>query len=232
MRASKPVRCLDLVGAAGCRCRRAARGRSRRPRPTAASIVPSAGVAPSATTTIEKLAPARWRCVMRSADLFDVERVFGEQDDVGAAGEAGVRRDPARVTPHHLDDHHAVVTLRRGVQPVDRVGCDLHCGVEPEREVGGRQVVVDRLRHADHLHAVRARACARRRACLRLRSRSARSTRSFASVDFTRVAPSSVLYGLVRDVPRIVPPRGSSPRTELDAEGIDSPSITPRQPWR
>ena len=29
-------------------------------------IVPSAGVAPSATTTIEKFAPLRWRCSMRS----------------------------------------------------------------------------------------------------------------------------------------------------------------------
>ena len=27
----------------------------------------------------------------------------------GAAGDAGVQRDPAGVAPHHLDDHHAVV---------------------------------------------------------------------------------------------------------------------------
>ena len=88
------------------------------------------------------------------ADLFDVERLLGHQDHVGAARETGVRRDPTRVTPHHLHDHDPVVALRGRVQAVDGVGGDLHRGVEPEGEVGGRQVVVDRLRHAHHLHAV------------------------------------------------------------------------------
>ena len=64
------------------------------------------------------------------------------------------------------------------------------------------------------LHAVARRACARRRACPRRRSRSARRRGRAASVAFTCAGPSSVLYGFVRDVPRIVPPRGSSPRTE------------------
>jgi hypothetical protein len=57
-------------------------------------------------------------------------------------------------------------------------------------------------------------------------------TRSLASVAFTLAAPSSDLYGFVRDVPRIVPPRGSSPRTEPTLRSMDSPVITPRQPWR
>ena len=61
----------------------------------------------------------------------------------------GVGGDPARVAAHHLDDDHAVVRLGRGVQAVDRVGGDLHRGLEAEREVGAREVVVDRLRDAD-----------------------------------------------------------------------------------
>ena len=89
-----------------------------------------------------------------AADLLDVERRLGHEDHVGAAREPRVRRDPTGVATHHLHDHHAVVTLRRGVQPVDRVGRDLHGGVEAEGEVGRRQVVVDRLRHTDDLHAV------------------------------------------------------------------------------
>ena len=40
------------------------------------------------------------------------------------------------------------------VQAVDRVGRDLHRGVEAEREVGAGDVVVDRLRHADHRQPV------------------------------------------------------------------------------
>ena len=116
--------------------------------------MPSTGVAPSATTTIEKFAPRSWRCVMRRADLLDVERLLGHEDHVGAAREPRVRRDPAGVPTHHLHDHHAVVALRGRVQAVDRVGRDLHRGVEAEREVGRREVVVDRLRDADDVHAL------------------------------------------------------------------------------
>ena len=67
----------------------------------------------------------------------------------GPTGDAGVGGDPAAVATHHLDDHHPVVALGRGVQPVDGVGGDLHRGVEAERDVGADDVVVDRLRHAD-----------------------------------------------------------------------------------
>ncbi len=88
------------------------------------------------------------------ADLLDVVLLLGDEDDVGAAGDAGVQRDPASVPAHDLDDQHPVVRLGRGVQPVDRLGGDGHRGVEAEGVVGGVQVVVDGLRHADHLHAL------------------------------------------------------------------------------
>ena len=156
----------------------------------------------------------------------------GIEDDVGATGETRVGRDPAGVPTHDLDHHHAVVALGRRVQAIDRVGRDLHCRVEPEREVGRREIVVDRLRDTHDLHAVGGRACARRRACPRRRSRSTRRPGRAASVAFTLRAPSSDLYGLVRDVPRIVPPRGSRPRTDATCRSIDSPCMTPRQPCR
>ena len=89
-----------------------------------------------------------------AGDLVDVERLLGDQDDVGAAGHAGVQRDPAGVPAHDLDDQRAVVRLGGRVQPVDRLGRDVHRGVEAEGVVGGAEVVVDRLRHADDLHAV------------------------------------------------------------------------------
>ena len=47
----------------------------------------------------------------------------------------------------------AAVRLGGGAQPVDRLGRDLDGGVEAERVVGGREVVVDGLRHADDLEA-------------------------------------------------------------------------------
>ena len=65
-----------------------------------------------------------------------------------------MQRDPAGVTAHDLDDEDAVVRLGRRVQPVDRLGRDVHGGVEAERVVGRREVVVDRLRYADDGDAV------------------------------------------------------------------------------
>ena len=46
------------------------------------------------------------------------------------------------------------MALGGGVEPVDRVGGHLHRGREPDARVGARQVVVDRLRDADHRHAL------------------------------------------------------------------------------
>jgi hypothetical protein len=94
----------------------------------------------------------------RLAHGVDLERPLGDEDRVGAAGETRVGGDPAGVAPHHLDHDHAVVRFRRGVQAVDRVGRDLDSGVEAERDVGSGEVVVDRLRNADHAHTVRAQA--------------------------------------------------------------------------
>ena len=117
--------------------------------PPCRMICPRAAPAPSATTTIEKCA-RRCRCSMRAHPRTDVERHFRHQHDVGTAGHPGVDGDPPRVAAHHLHDHHPVVALGRRVEAVDGVGRDLHRGLEPEREVGGGEVVVDRLRDADH----------------------------------------------------------------------------------
>ena len=110
-----------------------------------------------------------------AARLLDRDRLLGDQDHVGAAGDPAHDRDPARVPAHHLDDHHAVVRLRGRVQPVDRLGADRDRRVEAERVVGRGQVVVDRLRDADDREAVLLeQPRRRRRACPRRRSRRAR----------------------------------------------------------
>ena len=61
-----------------------------------------------------------------------------------------------RVAAHHLDEHHAVVRLGRGRQPVERVGHDVDRGLEAEGLLGRGEVVVDRLRYADHRDAASA----------------------------------------------------------------------------
>ena len=97
---------------------------------------------------------ARGGACSRLAEFVDVEGDLGDQHRGGAAGDARVGGDPARVAAHHLDDHHPVVALGGGVQSVDRVGRDLDGGVEAERHVGADDVVVDRLRHADDRQSV------------------------------------------------------------------------------
>ena len=85
----------------------------------------------------------------RLRHLVEVDRDLGDEDHVGAAGDAAHHGDPAGVAAHHLDDHDAVVRLGRRVEPVDRLGRDRDRGVEAERVVGAGEVVVDRLRDAD-----------------------------------------------------------------------------------
>ena len=154
--------------------------------------------------------------------------MLGDQDHVGAAGDAADDRDPARVPAHHLEHHHAVVRLGGRVQPVDRLGADVDRGVEAEGVVGAREVVVDRLRDADDREARARRGGApRRRACPRRRSRRARRGPRARRCSSTASTPPSTLYGFVREVPRIVPPRGSRPGDLAAAERLEDPVDEP-----
>ena len=101
--------------------------------------------------------------------MRDVERDLGNQDRVGAAGDAGVQRDPAGVAAHHFDDHDALVRFGRRVQPIDGVGREGDRGVEAETVGGADDVVVDGLRHADDRDAALAELDARSPACRRRR---------------------------------------------------------------
>ena len=155
----------------------------------------------------------------RLGDLVEVDRLLGDEDDVGAARDAAHHGDPAGVAAHHLDDHDAVVRLRRRVQAVDRLGRDRHRGVEPERVVGAGEVVVDRLRHADDRHAVLGEEPgARRRACPRRRSRRARRARGRGCSASTFSTPPSSLYGFVRRRADDRPAAGQDPRDLLRPE--------------
>ena len=79
---------------------------------------------------------------------------FRNQDNVGRAGDTGVQRDKARITPHYLEHHHAVMRLGGGVQPIDRLERGVDRSVEAERGDGAGHVVVDGLGHADDAHAL------------------------------------------------------------------------------
>ena len=74
---------------------------------------------------------------------------FGNQDGVSAAGDARSEGDPAGVAAHDFENHDPVVGLGGSVEPVQGLGGHTDGGVKAEGLVGGAQVVVDRLGHAD-----------------------------------------------------------------------------------
>src|SRR5699024_10418547 len=82
-------------------------------------------------------------------DFFDVVGNLGQQQDVRAAGQTGVERQPAGLVAHDLDDHAAAVAGGGGVDAVDDVRGDVHSRMEAEGHVGQPDVVVDRLGQAD-----------------------------------------------------------------------------------
>ena len=83
-------------------------------------------------------------------DLFKFERDLRDEDDIRAAGEPAVKRDPPRMAAHHFQDHHALVAVAGGMKPVQRIG---HAGDRRvEAECPGRclQVVVNGFWNADN----------------------------------------------------------------------------------
>ena len=89
-----------------------------------------------------------------AANGLDVVRDLGDQDGVGAARDAGVKRDPPGVATHHLDGEDPLVGLGGGMEPADGVGGDGDRGVEAKGNDGAVEVVVDGLGHAHHRKAL------------------------------------------------------------------------------
>ena len=150
--------------ASPCPCRRASASHTCAPMPPSRSTCPGPassssdswppfGYAPSATTTMLNRAPHRSRSQQPLGDQGDVERNLRNQNRVGAAGDAGVQRDPAGVAPHHFGHHDPAVRLGRRVQPVDGIGGEGHRRVEAETVGRADDVVVDGLRDADQRDA-------------------------------------------------------------------------------
>ena len=155
----------DRARRAGFPCRRAPRAASRTGRPPpepfrvpalAASMSdndPSMGRAPSATTTMLNRAPRASRSRRHGGNFIDVVRNLGNQDDVGAAGDTAVERDPAGIAPHDFDDHDPAMRFGRGVKAIDRIGGEVDCRIESETARRPDDVVIDRLRDADQRYA-------------------------------------------------------------------------------
>ena len=86
-------------------------------------------------------------------NLIDVKWPLGNQDHVGAAGDAAVKGDPSRIAAHHFHHHHAVMSLCGGVDAIERLAHDIARSVESKSVIGATEVVVDRLGNSYHLGA-------------------------------------------------------------------------------
>ena len=140
------------------------------------------------------------------------------------------------VPAHDLHDQRTVVALRGGVQPVDRLHGDVHRGVEAEGVVGGAEVVVDRLGYPDYGDALLAQPGGYAQGVLTANGDERVDAKTGEVVldplDAVAAAVAVLFSGLVRDDPRIVPPRGRMPRTAWTSRGTVSPSSGPRHPSR
>lgn len=91
-------------------------------------------------------------------DVVHVVGDLGNQDDIRAACDAGVQRNPANLVAHDLDDEHAPVTRRGSVDVVDALGGDVDGACKTKRHLGAPGVVIDGLGQGDNVEALFAQA--------------------------------------------------------------------------
>ena len=176
------------------------------------AIVPSTGTAPSATTTIEKLAPRRCRCWMRS---------HTSPMSNGSSGTRMMSAPPA--IPEYVAIQPAwrpitsttitrswlsAVVWSRSMASVAICTAVLNPNVKSVAE-RSLSIVFGTPTRFD---AVGAELGGDAERVLAADRRSARRSAHVRACRAPRATPSSVLYGFVRELPRIVPPRWSSPR--------------------
>src|SRR5207247_1492943 len=96
--------------------------------------------------------------------------------------------------------------------------------------ISSREVVVDRLRHADDRKLALLVQPSRDAERVLAADRHERVQPEQAEVATTLSAPPSTLNGFVREVPRIVPPRGMIPEIRSLPSSCDLPSTKPFHP--
>ena len=89
------------------------------------------------------------------ADSFQIERDLWDEDAGSATCETGMKCDPASMTPHHFHDEGTMMGLGGRVETIDRLDRDVDRSIESECVIGVVEIIVDRLRDADHLHTQR-----------------------------------------------------------------------------
>src|SRR5208283_441967 len=87
------------------------------------------------------------------ANGLKFEGDFGNEDDVGAAGNPCMKRDPTGVAAHEFNKHDAMVAFGGGVETINGFRGDDESGVKTESDFGGVEIVVNRFGNADDVDA-------------------------------------------------------------------------------
>jgi hypothetical protein len=87
------------------------------------------------------------------SNLVVIEWDFRNQNDIGAACDAAMQRDPTGMASHHFDYHHSPVAGRGSVQSVERIHHHINGRIESERYRRRFKVVVDRFGDTDAIDA-------------------------------------------------------------------------------
>ena len=82
---------------------------------------------------------------------FEVVRNFGQKNDIGAAGESGVKGQPAGLISHDFDHHASAVAGGGGVNAVDDIRGDVDGGMEAESDIRSPDIIVDCFRQTDDI---------------------------------------------------------------------------------
>src|SRR5215469_3781094 len=82
-----------------------------------------------------------------------IEGPLWDQNGIGSAGNAAIESDPSRVAPHDLNHHHSIMCFCGRMNTVNRFAHDVAGGIEAKGIVGAAEIVIDRLRYANHLHS-------------------------------------------------------------------------------
>src|SRR5437660_4780514 len=73
----------------------------------------------------------------------DIVGNLGDQNHVGAAGDARAQRQPTCAVAHYLGNDDPMMAMGSAVQPVDSLGGDTQRRIETEGRIRHRDVVVD-----------------------------------------------------------------------------------------
>ena len=90
----------------------------------------------------------------RLDDGVNVVGNFRNQDDIRAARDARVEREPTHLVSHDLDNKDSAVRCRRGVNAVNRIGRNLNGTLKTEGLIRAVEIVVYGLRQRDNVESL------------------------------------------------------------------------------